>query len=207
MYGDIICQAERSKRIISNLLDYARESEATIQPLDLRQILQDTIELIGNHIALKKIHLTMDLQENLPTVHGDPQLLSQVFMNLVLNAVDALPERGEIRITTDTRKWKGYLAASVADNGPGIPGHIMEHIFDPFFTTKAKGEGTGLGLSVSRGIVRKLGGDLLAESQVGVGTTFTVLLPPTTVPSDLSSLRGTSGGPVKSHDRADAEGA
>jgi two-component system NtrC family sensor kinase len=207
MYGDIISQTERSKRIIANLLDYARESETTIQPLDVRRILQDTVALVGNHIALKKIHLTMDLQDNLPTVHGDAQLLSQVFMNLILNAVDALPERGEIRVVADTETRKGYLAAKVVDNGPGIPEHIMDHIFDPFFTTKPKGEGTGLGLSVSRGIVRKLGGDLLAESQVGVGTTFTVLLPPTTVPSDLSSLRGAPARPVASRDPVDAQGA
>jgi signal transduction histidine kinase len=108
--------------------------------------------------------------------------------------LDVLPEKGEIRITFDTEQKEGFLAVNVTDNGPGIPDHILNRIFDPFFTTKPKGKGTGLGLSVSRGIVRKLGGYLHVESELGVGTTFTVLLPVTTIPSDLSSRAGASDG-------------
>jgi signal transduction histidine kinase len=206
MYRDIVQEADRSGRIIGNLLDFAREQNTTIQPLDLRKILEDTVSLVGNHMAIKKIRLTMDLEENLPAVHGDQQLLSEVFMNLILNAVDVLSEGGEIRITTEMQKTKGYVATHVADNGPGIPEPRMRRIFEPFFTTKPKGEGTGLGLPVSRGIVRKLGGDLVAESQVGVGTTFTVLLPPTTVPSELSSLRGAAVASSKRTSGAGLEG-
>ncbi len=205
MYQDIISQSERSKRIIGNLLDFARESKTKIQPLDLRKILEDTVHLVGNHIVVKKIHLVMDLQENLPTVHGDHQLLSQVFMNLILNAADVLSAGGEIRITTDTKRKEGYLAASISDNGPGILPDIVNQIFDPFFTTKPKGEGTGLGLSVSRGIVRTLGGQLLVESQPGIGSTFTVLLPQTSVPSDLSSLRKSAEPAGEDLDKTDGE--
>ncbi len=193
MLQDLVTQSERTRRIVANLLDFARESETKIQPLDLRKILQETAQLVGNHIKVKKIRLIIDIQENLPAVHGDRQLLSQVFLNLILNAVDVLPEKGEIRISTSTERKEGYLAVGITDNGPGIPGHIMSRIFDPFFTTKSRGKGTGLGLSVSRGIVRKLGGYLLFESKLGVGTTFTVQLPLTTIPSDISSLYKTAG--------------
>jgi signal transduction histidine kinase len=190
MVADVIEQSERSRRIIANLLDFARESEKTVQALDLRTILEDTVRLVGNHIKIKKIRLTLALQEHLPIIHGDRQLLTQVFMNLLLNAVDVLPEKGEIRVSTDTTRRAGYLAVDISDNGPGMPRHVMSKIFDPFFTTKPRGDGTGLGLSVSRGIVRQLDGYLTVTSQVGVGTTFTVLLPTAAVPSDLQSLRG-----------------
>jgi len=108
-------------------------------------------------------------------------------MNLIINAIDVLPEKGEIRLSTDAERRNGFLAVDISDNGPGIPGHTLGQIFDPFFTTKPQGKGTGLGLSVSRGIVRKLGGYLLVSSTVGEGTTFTVLLPITTIPSEISA--------------------
>jgi signal transduction histidine kinase len=182
MLEDMVDQAERTKKIVANLLDFARKSETKIEPLDLKKILEDTIRLVGNQIKLKKVRLTMDLTEELPPVHGDRQLLSQVFMNLIINAVEVLPEKGEIRIAPSKRNKEGFLGVHVIDNGPGMPGHILSQIFDPFFTTKTKGKGTGLGLSVSRGIVRKLGGYLLVESKLGVGTIFTIQLPVTTVP-------------------------
>jgi signal transduction histidine kinase len=202
MLGDIISQAERAKRTVRNLLDFARESETRVRSLDLRGILQNTGQLVGNHIAVKKIHLIMNLPDDLPTIHGDEQLLTEVFMNLILNAADVLPEKGEIRVTTDTSTREGFVATNVTDNGPGIPSHVLGRIFDPFFTTKPKGKGTGLGLSVSRGIARRLGGDLLVESEVGAGTTFTVLLPQTTVPSDFPSRH--KGGDVADVDRSEA---
>jgi signal transduction histidine kinase len=120
-------------------------------------------------------------------VHGDEHLVAQVFMNLMLNALEVLPEGGRICLRSDIERREGFLAIDVADNGPGIPEHAMSRIFDPFFTTKPKGKGTGLGLSVSRGIVRKLGGYLLVESSLGEGSTFTVLLPITTIPSEIST--------------------
>jgi signal transduction histidine kinase len=187
MLHDLIGQAERSKKTVRNLLDFARESETKVEPLHMKEILDETTQLLRNQLRVKKIRLTMDLPEVLPAVHGDRQLLSQVFMNLILNAIDVLPEKGEIRVTTDTERREGFLAVDVTDNGPGIPEHILSQIFDPFFTTKPQGKGTGLGLSVSRGIVRKLDGYLLASSKLGEGTTLTVLLPVTTIPSLISA--------------------
>jgi len=187
MIDDVIGQARRSKKIVGNLLDFARESKTKIEGLDIKKILEETVQLVSNQIRLKKIRLEMDLPEEMPLVHGDRQLLSQVFMNLLINAIDVLPERGVISIGKGTAKRPGFLAIEVTDNGPGIPEDILDQIFDPFFTTKPKDKGTGLGLSVSRGIVRKLGGQLLVRSHPGKGSTFIVQLPVTTVPSHISS--------------------
>jgi signal transduction histidine kinase len=194
MIGDVIDQAERSKRIVANLLDFARESETKVEALHIRTLLDETAQLVGNQIRLKKVQMIIDLPEDVPPVHGDRQLLSQAFMNLILNALEALPEKGTIHIGAGSEWREGFLAVDVSDNGPGMPGHILSRIFDPFFTTKPKGRGTGLGLSVSRGIIRKLGGYLLVKSQLGKGTTFTVELPITTIPSEVSS-KGASSTP------------
>jgi signal transduction histidine kinase len=194
MLQDLVTQAERTKRIVANLLNFARKSETKVEGLDMRELIKDITRLLKNQIRIKKVRLRVAFPDELPTVHGDRQLLGQVFTNLILNALDVLPEKGEIVISFDTEHREGFLAVNVADSGPGMPGHIMSRIFDPFFTTKPKGKGTGLGLSVSRGIVRKLGGYLLVESQLGIGTVFTVLLPITTIPSDISSRVGASDG-------------
>ncbi len=193
MLDDLVEQSERARKIVSNLLDFARQSETSIEPLDIRKILDETVALVGNHIKVKKIKLVLDVSDNLPVVHGDRQLLSQVFMNLIINAMDVLPEKGEIRIATRVDGDGDYLVVDISDNGPGIPEHIMGQIFDPFFTTKPSGKGTGLGLSVSRGIVRKLGGYIEVKSQLGKGTTFSVLLPVTSIPSELSANNSKRG--------------
>jgi signal transduction histidine kinase len=112
-------------------------------------------------------------------------MLKQVFVNLMLNAVEALPPRGNLSVSTRLSNQKGYIAVDIKDDGPGIPGHILPRIFDPFYTTKTKGKGTGLGLSVSRGITNNLGGEIRVTSEPGVGTTFTVLLPTTDTPSEI----------------------
>ncbi len=191
MIADVIGETERAQRIVRNLLDFARESETRIQRLDLKETLQKAIDLVSNQVKIAKIRLETYLPDNLPPVHGDEQLLGQVFVNLILNAVDVLPQRqGRITISIDKDRQDEYVAVSITDNGPGIPEHILRRIFDPFFTTKPEGKGTGLGLSVSRGIVQQLGGYIRVESEVGKGTTFTVFLPTTEIPFE----------PEKSHD-------
>jgi signal transduction histidine kinase len=183
MIADVIGETERAQKIVRNLLDFARESETRIERLDLNKTLQKAIDLVSNQVKIAKIRLETYLPDNLPPVHGDEQLLGQVFVNLILNAVDVLPQRqGRITISIDKDRQDGYVAVSITDNGPGIPEHILRRIFDPFFTTKPEGKGTGLGLSVSRGIVQQLGGYIRAESEVGKGTAFTVFLPTTDIP-------------------------
>jgi signal transduction histidine kinase len=133
------------------------------------------------------VNLKLDCEKNLPKIHGDEQKLKQVFVNLILNAVDVLPPGGEIRIHVKKDKSPGYVLVTVSDNGPGIPEHIQGRIFGPFFTTKSQAKGTGLGLSVSRGIIKKIGGYIHLTSSPDQGTTFTVSLPTTESPSEIMS--------------------
>ncbi|BEQ13936.1 sensor histidine kinase [Desulfoferula mesophila] len=185
MIGDVVGEAERAKKIISNLLDFARESGSQLEPLDLPELLKETIALAGNQIKLSGIKIDFQASGNLPRVHGDSQQLRQVFLNLILNAIDASSKGGHIQVLVLPADEPNYLAVKVMDEGAGIPAHILPSIFDPFFTTKGKGKGTGLGLSVSQGIVAKHGGRIMVSSQEKEGTTFTVVLPVTTIPAEL----------------------
>ncbi len=182
MVDDIIGETERSQEIVRNLLDFARESETTVVSVSLEKVLKKSITLVANQVKLAKIHLTTDIPLDLPPIHSDPQLLKQVFVNILLNAVDALPEKGEIFISADNNMEDGFICINIKDNGPGIPEHVLQRIFEPFFTTKLHDKGTGLGLSVSRGIIGKLGGRILVKSKVTKGTTFTLMLPKTDIP-------------------------
>jgi two-component system NtrC family sensor kinase len=184
MASDLVDQAQRAQKIVRNLLDFAREGEKKTERLDVEQILDETIELAGNQVRISGVKIVKQLPENLPQVHCDRQKLCQVFLNLFLNAVDAMPEGGTMTLSAERAGVPGLLAVHVADTGKGIPEHILPLVFDPFFTTKPTGKGTGLGLSVSLGLVRSYGGDIQAASKVGEGSTFTVLLPTAEVPAD-----------------------
>ncbi len=190
MAADVMKEAERSQHIVRNLLDFARQSETKIEPIHLDEVLQKSTSLVANQVKLAKIRLALDAPPGLPPIHGDAQLLTQVFVNLILNAVDATPERGHIGVSVRTDVEKGYLAVMVADSGHGIPEHVLGRIFEPFFTTKKEGKGTGLGLSVSRGWIRKMGGTIRVKSVQGKGTTFTVLLPTTDIPFEALAAHG-----------------
>jgi two-component system NtrC family sensor kinase len=183
MVRDILTETERSKRIVRNLLDFARQKETTIEPLDLGGTVDKAVQLVANQARMAKGRLVVDVPPDLPPVHGDRQMLCQVFVNLILNAVDAIPEGGRVHISVHPEHGGEQLAVEVTDDGPGIPPEVLPHIFEPFFTTKARGKGTGLGLSVSQGIVRALGGHLRVRSRPGEGSTFTVVLPTTRVPA------------------------
>jgi two-component system, NtrC family, sensor kinase len=192
MIQDVIGESKRSKDIISNLLDFARESGSQLEPLDLKQILHDTVNLAANQVKLSGIRLEFQATDNLPRVHGDSQQLRQVFLNLILNAVDASAKGGKIQIMVLPADEPNYVAVKIIDFGTGIPDHILGSIFDPFFTTKGKGKGTGLGLSVSQGIVAKHGGQIRVSSREAKGSTFTVTLPVTTIPADISPEKNRS---------------
>jgi signal transduction histidine kinase len=185
MIHDLTEQAERATRIVRNLLDFARESEMESQLLDVGKLVLEALQLTKNEIKLKKAKAKLQVDDNLPPIHGDKQHLSQVFLNLILNALDAMPGGGDMEIGVEKSPEPGFVAVRIKDSGNGIPEHILPNIFDPFFTTKHKGKGTGLGLSVSLGIVKKHGGNIRVESQSGNGSAFTVLLPMTAVPAEL----------------------
>jgi signal transduction histidine kinase len=190
MISDVVNEAGRSKKIISNLLDFARESGSQLEPLDLVHLLKETINLASNQIKLSGIKIEFQTADNLPRVHGDIQQLKQVFLNLILNAIDASPKGSKIQVIIVPADDPHYLAVKIIDFGSGIPRHILSSIFDPFFTTKGKGKGTGLGLSVSQGIVGKHGGRIRVSSREGAGSSFTVTLPVTTIPAEIGTTSG-----------------
>jgi len=174
---DIVAQTKRARRIVNNLLDFARESEISAEPLRIDAVVGDAIRLAANQTKLSGVELVREVKDDLPRVNGDRQYLSQVFLNLILNAVEAMPNGGRITISSDVSVDPGGVAVNVTDTGPGMAQDVLGSIFDPFFTTKSGGRGTGLGLSVSLGIVQKHGGDIRVASKPGEGTTFTVILP------------------------------
>jgi two-component system NtrC family sensor kinase len=182
MVNDLVEQAARAQKIVRNLLDFARESEITTEKLDLAAVLQGATSLAANQIRLSGARIALDVASNLPAIHGDRQSLIQVFVNLLLNALDVVGKGGRVRIAAGSKHDPGWVQVTVTDDGPGIPAHALPYIFDPFFTTKPRGKGTGLGLSVSLGIVRQHGGDIRVESEPGKGTTVTILLPAAMIP-------------------------
>jgi two-component system NtrC family sensor kinase len=185
MVHDLVSEAERAQRIVRNLLDFARESEVEAQSLNMKDIVEATLRLAANQIKLAKVKVRGEVAQELPPVRGDRQQLEQVLLNLVLNALDAMPGGGTLTITIDRTQDRRFVAVSFRDTGAGIPEQNLGSIFDPFFTTKSKAKGTGLGLSVSLGIIKQHGGDIRVASREGEGSTFTVLLPVAMVPASI----------------------
>jgi signal transduction histidine kinase/DNA-binding response OmpR family regulator len=172
-------QALRCKEIVSSLLKFARRPRMETRPVELNALIDETLALMARQFEVEQVKLVKELQPGLPEVQGDPNELEQVFFNLIMNARDALGGPGEIRL--QSRFFNGCVEVSVSDTGPGVSHALREKIFDPFFTTKEPGRGTGLGLSVSRGIARRHGGDVVAESGQGGGR-FVVRLPAGALP-------------------------
>jgi signal transduction histidine kinase len=165
---------ERVRDIVRNLRDFARLDEAEFKDIDINAALETTVEILRHELKQHGIELAMEL-EPLPPFLGHPSKINQVFLNLLMNAIQACPPAGRITVRTFARD--GHLGIEVEDNGSGISPEHLPHIFEPFFTTKPVGQGTGLGLSVSYGIVRDHGGRIEAESEPGTRTRFRVWLP------------------------------
>jgi two-component system NtrC family sensor kinase len=187
MVKDLLEQAERSRVIVRNLLDFARESEMATGLLKIEDVIEEILQLTSNQFKLSKVKVVRQFTSNLPPFHGDRQQIDQVFVNLVLNAIDAMPEGGTLTVTAKLADDRDYIRVDIADTGVGIPEHELSSIFDPFFTSKPTGKGTGLGLSVSLGIVQKHGGDIRVRSLPNKGTTFSVLLPTAKIPTKFSN--------------------
>jgi len=174
---DIVAQAERARKIVRNLLDFARESEISVERLRVEEVVGDAVNLAANQLKLSGVRVVRDIADDLPEISGDRHYLSQVFLNLILNAADAMANGGTLTLSSDMSLDTACVAIRISDTGPGMPPQVLKGIFDPFFTTKSSGSGTGLGLSVSLGIVQKHGGEIKVESTVGEGSTFIVILP------------------------------
>ena len=194
---DLLTQAERAQGVVRNLLNFARQREAHLEVLDVGALIGETTRLAQNQIRLGGVRLEVTVAEPLLPIRGDRQQLAQVLLNLLLNALDAMPGGGLLRIGADRAARAGFVRIAVADTGTGIPPDALPFVFDPFFTTKGS-RGTGLGLSVSYGIVTKHGGTIEVESRVGSGTTFGVLLPIATE-ADSPDTEGDALGPAVAH--------
>src|SRR5881396_760531 len=180
----MVAQGDRMAKIVRNLLFFARQRPPERAAVDIRQVMEQTLSLRLNHLTLSGIAVERDFPDALPVINGDAQQLEQVFLNLLLNAeqaiLDAMPS-GRIVLRARLRPDGRAILAQVIDDGPGIPPDALPRVFEPFYTTKTVGMGTGLGLSVSYGIVQEHGGRLSVESRPRE-TTFTLELPITQAP-------------------------
>jgi len=174
----------RCQAIIDGLLDFSRPKSRIMRSEPVNQILEDALFLVKHHDRFKRIQLVRQLDETLPDVPANREQLVQVFLALMLNAIDAMEGTGVLTVTTRRASDNsGGVAVSFEDTGMGVPRDDLPKIFEPFFTTKQPGRGTGLGLSICYGIVQQHGGVIRAESTLGQGSTFTVYLPLSAQPS------------------------
>lgn len=163
---------DRIERTITNLLDFSRRREVKLEPTSLNHSLHHVVELVGYQLRRSGVEVVLDLDADHAMVRADHFQMEQLFLNLVLNAIGAMPEGGTL--TLKTRVRRGEVIVDVQDTGTGIPEGIRDRVFDPFFTTRDVGEGTGLGLAVSHSIVAAHGGTIELDSEPGEGTTFRV---------------------------------
>ena len=180
-------EARRGASIVKELLEFSRQSDLETDVADVNEILANLLSLVKSQCALNKIKIEKNLDYSLPRIRTDLGRLQQVFMNIVANAMWAMPGGGTVTVRTDYDREQQVIRVVITDTGVGIPQENIGKIFDPFFTTKRPGEGTGLGLSVSHGIIKKMDGEILVESRTSdqkssepdqsTGTTFTVELP------------------------------
>lgn len=179
----LIREGERCSRIVQGILSFAREKQPDYREFDMAELILDTLKLLHHRFAAADIRAITDLENNL-RMYGDPNQLQQVLVNIILNAVQASHEGDEIIIAA--RKDIDYVAVQIVDNGTGISRENLNKVFDPFFTTKNQGEGTGLGLSVSYGIVKRHGGTIYLENNPKAGLRVMILLPIRAIVSDTA---------------------
>lgn len=168
-------EALRAREIVRNLLDFARQTATRQEPVDLNAILDQTLALVSRYLESNRVRVRCDFAPHLPPVSADANQLKQVLLNLINNAIQAMPEGGELSLVTAYDR--NAVAVRVSDTGIGIPPEHLGRVFEPFFSTKEDVKGTGLGLSVSHGIIAQHGGTIGVSSEVGRGTTFRVALP------------------------------
>jgi signal transduction histidine kinase len=171
----IIAQVERITKIMNQLLTFARRCPIEQRLIDLRRTIVDCLEVVQERVARHKVTVETVFADDMPLAYADPDQMSQVLLNLVINALHAMPNGGVLRISLS---WAdAHLQLAISDTGHGIATDDLAKIFNPFFTTKEVGKGTGLGLTVVHGIVQEHGGSIEVDSQPGRGTTFTISLP------------------------------
>jgi signal transduction histidine kinase len=172
----IVRESYRCKGIIDPLLSFGRKSEGIAVKVDINMALEEILELLRYQPGYQQVRVDHNLKPDLPRVLGDSSGLRQVFMNLLVNAYQAFDGPGLVEVITETTD-KGMVAVTIRDNGRGMAKNIRDRIWEPFFTTKEVGKGVGLGLALTYNTVKRCGGEIRLESQLGEGSQFTVLLP------------------------------
>jgi two-component system NtrC family sensor kinase len=184
----IVRETKRCRDIVKGLLDFARQSPPEKRQIDINEVVGRTVRIVQNQLAMQHIKLSTDLDPQLPSAHADVNQMQQILINLLMNASDAIGDKGgNITVVTgradqtprsgnDLAPTKEYIQIRISDDGCGISADNLNKIFEPFFTTKGQ-KGTGLGLAVVWGIIEKHNGRITVESEVGKGTAFTILLP------------------------------
>ena len=171
----VVKQTFRASEIVNNLLNFSRTGAAEFTELNLNAVVEETLSLVAHPFRTAHVQVSRNMQEELPPVLGSNNKLQQVFLNLFMNAKDSMPSGGMVQIRTASRN--GSVEIEITDTGSGIPRENLHRIFDPFFTTKAMGRGTGLGLSVSYGIIKEHAGKVDVRSAQGKGTSFRLEFP------------------------------
>lgn len=171
----IVTQVERITKVMNQLLSFARRKPPERCPLDLQKVIEDSVEMFHERLARNRIHVQMELEASCPMVLADADHMGQVAINLIMNALHAMPDGGTLYVGLVPVQQMAQL--TIADTGHGMPQDVVKKIFEPFFTTKEFGKGTGLGLTVVKGIIEEHQGSITVESEEGKGTTFKVLLP------------------------------
>jgi histidine kinase len=184
MSAEIDRHVDRASKIINHMREFGRKSDMTLVPVLLNEVMEKAFEIFHQQLKVRGISVRWELDDDLPLILGDPDRLEQVFINLLINARDAIAmqtaddgSRADKRIVLRTRCEAEQVLAEVCDSGVGIAPNVADKIFEPFFTTKAVGEGTGLGLSISYGIVKDCGGSIRADASAGGGACFTMRFP------------------------------
>jgi two-component system, NtrC family, sensor kinase len=167
---------DQSTKLVRNLLDFARQTAPDLKAISVKTVIDQVIGLVGHQAELKKIKIIREDSRDLPLVKSDFSQLQQVFINLMVNAIQAMGEKGELNISSSLAE-NGFVKVSFRDTGCGIAPDNMDKLFTPFFSTKDAVKGVGLGLAVSYGIVERHGGRIEVQSQLGKGSTFSVFIP------------------------------
>ncbi|MBE7560735.1 HDOD domain-containing protein [bacterium] len=173
----IVEQTKRISRIINDLMGFARPPQPELKSTDIPEVIRRALSLVQNRISLDNIQVVQNFSADLPRTVADPHQLEQVFLNLLINAEQAMPKGGKITITAGRADDPAMIEVSFADTGAGIDPEHLKHIFDPFFTTKEEGKGTGLGLAICHSIIESHGGRIEVRSRPGQGAVFTIRLP------------------------------
>ena len=198
---EIIAQeVDRMATLVNNLLQFSRRSHRQVSTVDPREEIATSVEFVHYHLRSHNIEVVREFADVLPSIQADSQRLQQLFLNLLTNASDAMPQGGKLTVRAGSSGLdNSAITIEFADSGDGITEANMEKIWEPFFTTKPEGKGTGLGLAICRRIVEEHGGTISIISQIGEGTTVTIILPTTDYPAARPPVENANLKPASLH--------